>query len=187
VAPRGAPIANWCPMAREPSRAEPSPSGAEPSRAPRRKPETSSGLRSDTESRPRRHRARSWMCCPMLGSKADMTPNGGRLLVRFPARIWAPSNQMPDSRDLWGRWDSNPHWQEPKSCASAVGLRPPVLPYRVLLDRQNRQTPSSLRSRATWPVALTAYCACSIVPPGPTTNVDLITPTDFLPYSIFSP
>jgi hypothetical protein len=24
----------------------------------------------------------------------------------------------------WGRWDSNPHWQEPKSCASAVGLRP---------------------------------------------------------------
>src|SRR6185437_7887368 len=24
----------------------------------------------------------------------------------------------------WGRWDSNPHWQDPKSCASAVGLRP---------------------------------------------------------------
>src|SRR5215472_9711317 len=26
----------------------------------------------------------------------------------------------------WGRWDSNPHWQDPKSCASAVGLRPRV-------------------------------------------------------------
>ena|ERR1700722_10696862 len=24
----------------------------------------------------------------------------------------------------WGRWDSNPHWQDPKSCASAIGLRP---------------------------------------------------------------
>src|SRR5450631_1174277 len=25
---------------------------------------------------------------------------------------------------MWGRWDLNPHWQDPKSCASAVGLRP---------------------------------------------------------------
>ena len=49
------------------------------------------------------------------------------------------------------------------------------------------QTPSSARSRATWPVALTAYWAFSTRPSAPTTNVDLITPTVFLPYSIFSP
>jgi hypothetical protein len=49
------------------------------------------------------------------------------------------------------------------------------------------QTPSSLRSRATCPVALTPYCACSIFPSGPTTNVDLITPTVVFPYIIFSP
>ena len=43
----------------------------------------------------------------------------------------------------WGRWDSNPHWQDPKSCASAVGLRPRNG------NAPARQTPRSLRSRAT--------------------------------------
>src|SRR5215469_1549304 len=84
----------------------------------------------------------------------------------------------------WGRWDSNPHWQDPKSCASAIGLRPQP-PGGA--GGGGAQTPSSLRSLATWPVAFTAYCACSILPSAPTTKVDLMTPTDFFPYSIFSP
>src|SRR5215469_4951535 len=96
-------------------------------------------------------------------------PEGSR-----PAQL-TPSSGRPSAVREWGRWDSNPHWQDPKSCASAVGLRP------------QRQTPSSLRSLATWPVAFTPYCDCSILPSGPTTNVDLMTPTDFFPYSIFSP
>ena len=68
-------------------------------------------------------------------------------------------------------------------------LSPVPLPlgYGPALGTQRRQTPSSVRSLATWPVAFTAYCACSMLPSGPTTNVDLMTPTDFFPYSIFSP
>src|SRR6476646_9818673 len=30
----------------------------------------------------------------------------------------------PATSQLWGRWDSNPHWTAPKTVASAVGLRP---------------------------------------------------------------
>jgi hypothetical protein len=41
--------------------------------------------------------------------------------------------------------------------------------------------PSSVRSRATWPVALTPYNAFSILPSASITNVDLITPTVVLP------
>jgi hypothetical protein len=65
-----------------------------------------------------------------------------RIMHRFQG-AWQPRGARPPKIRFaqwpiwWGRWDSNPHWQEPKSCASAVGLRP------------QRQTPSSLRSLAT--------------------------------------
>ncbi len=58
----------------------------------------------------------------------------------------------------WGRWDSNPHWQEPKSCASAVGLRPRGERRRLT---RSRQTGSARSGRAPCaasrrgPVALT--------------------------------
>jgi len=65
-----------------------------------------------------------------------------------------------------------------------LGYGPAVWPA---LAPTLRHTPSSLRSLATWPVAFTAYCACSIFPSAPTTKVDLMTPTDFFPYIIFSP
>src|SRR5213080_3870449 len=91
----------------------------------------------------------------------------------------------------WGRWDLNPHWQDPKSCASAVGLRPLARARGRVRGAHaagaGGQTPNSLRSRATWPVAFTPYSACSIFPSAPTTKVDLITPTVVLPYSFFSP
>jgi hypothetical protein len=53
--------------------------------------------------------------------------------------------------------------------------------------RTERYRPRSARSRATCPVALTAYCAFSTLPSASTTNVDRITPTVVLPYSFFSP
>ena len=62
----------------------------------------------------------------------------------------------------------------------AVGLRP-LRPGGAAAGSRRGQTPSSWRSRATWPVALTAYCAFSIFPSGSTTKVDLMTPTDFFP------
>ena len=49
------------------------------------------------------------------------------------------------------------------------------------------QTPSSLRSLSTCPVAFTPYWACSSLPSAPTTKVDLITPIVFFPYINFSP
>ncbi len=57
----------------------------------------------------------------------------------------------------WGRWDLNPHCQDPKSCASAVGLRPrgdqvwadqPVLANWV--SRPDR-VPGAASRRARWP------------------------------------
>jgi hypothetical protein len=68
-------------------------------------------------------------------------------------------------------------------------LNPVPLPlgYGPAPRRAAGQTPSCWRSRATCPVALTPYSACSMRPSAPTTNVDLITPTDFFPYIIFSP
>ena len=47
--------------------------------------------------------------------------------------------------------------------------------------------PRSLRSLATWPVALTLYIAFSTVPCSSMTNVERITPVTVLPYSFFSP
>jgi hypothetical protein len=48
-------------------------------------------------------------------------------------------------------------------------------------------SPSSRRSLATWPVALTLYCATSTLPCSSTTNVERITPCTVLPYICFSP
>ncbi len=79
----------------------------------------------------------------------------------------------------WGRWDSNPHCQEPKSCASCRWATAPASGDAAGFVL--RQTPSSARSRATCPVAFTAYCAFSILPSRSTTKVDRMTPTDFLP------
>jgi hypothetical protein len=64
----------------------------------------------------------------------------------------------------WGRWDLNPYWQDPKSCASAVGLRPrmPAADRRWWRRQGGRQLPGlsvqaarSLSKRSTWPVAFT--------------------------------
>jgi hypothetical protein len=49
------------------------------------------------------------------------------------------------------------------------------------VPRLSYDTPSSFRSRSTWPVALTAYCAFSILPSASITNVDRITPMIVLP------
>src|SRR5215467_11568027 len=38
--------------------------------------------------------------------------------------VGSGSFRCPEASQLWGRWDSNPHCQVPKTCASAVGLRP---------------------------------------------------------------
>ena len=49
------------------------------------------------------------------------------------------------------------------------------------------QTDKSRRSLATWPVALTLYCARAIFPFSSTTKLERITPWTALPYIIFSP
>ena len=82
----------------------------------------------------------------------------------------------------WGRWDSNPHWHGPKPCASANWATAP----RRLPGPQLAR-PSSVSTRATWPVALTLRQACSMRPSAPTTKVDRITPCTVLPYIFFSP
>src|SRR5216684_3965414 len=64
---------------------------------------------------------------------------------------------------------------EPPRCFHQQDLNLPRLPFRharVLLS----YTPRSLRSRSTWPVALTAYRAFSILPSASMTNVERITP-----------
>ena len=47
---------------------------------------------------------------------------GSRPGCRCWERPWP--RECADAASKWGRWDSNPHWQDPKSCASAIGLRP---------------------------------------------------------------
>jgi hypothetical protein len=53
------------------------------------------------------------------------------------------------------RWDSNPHWRVPRTRASAVGLRRRSVTGASGAHRIRRQSPRSLRSLATWPVART--------------------------------
>ena len=53
----------------------------------------------------------------------------GELIRAMATRCCCPpesrdGSARPQNQTEWGRWDSNPHWQDPKSCASAVGLRP---------------------------------------------------------------
>jgi hypothetical protein len=88
---------------------------------------------------------------------------------------------------LCRRWDSNPHWRAPKARASAVGLRRLAVMSAPRGHRIRRQTPRSLRSLATCPVARTLYSALSMRPCGSITKVDRMTPVIVLPYICFSP
>ena len=73
-----------------------------------------------------------------------------------------PARRTCQAGDLlflgWGRWDSNPHWQDPKSCASAIGLRPRSDHFgRRIRIRQPDQlswrglVPCVAARRARWP------------------------------------
>ncbi len=61
-----------------------------------------------------------------------------------------------------------------------------AVPFHSIPLRRS-QTAKSRRSLATWPVALTLYCAAAILPFSSTTKVERITPWTALPYIIFSP
>ncbi|SDR21279.1 hypothetical protein SAMN04489718_4181 [Actinopolyspora saharensis] len=61
----------------------------------------------------------------------------------------------------------------------SVGPAPGTGPADTGFD--SGQTPISRRSRSTWPVALTLYFACWILPSASTTNVERITPWTILP------
>src|SRR5579872_5519157 len=120
--------------------------------------------------------------CSIL-SRRVRGSSSARSLVEPVIRLCSVSDMRPCSpRVRAGRL-------ELPRCHHQQDLNLPRLPFRhARADKDYRcQTPSSARRRATWPVALTAYCACSSTPSAPITNVDLITPTVTLPYSFFSP
>ena len=71
--------------------------------------------------------------------------------------------------------------------ARRPGRRTSRLPRGRWPPRAQAASPRSLRSFATWPVALTLYWASSILPFSSTTNVERITPSTSLPYSFLSP
>jgi hypothetical protein len=59
-----------------------------------------------------------------------------------------PENRFAHWCGRWGRWDSNPHCNDPKSFASCRWATAPGTTVSA-------QTPSSFLRRATWPVAFT--------------------------------
>jgi hypothetical protein len=85
-----------------------------------------------------------------------------------------------------------PRTLEPKSSASANSATraracgwKPYASYqctRAVRNGGGRQsTPSSRRSRATWPVAFTLYCADTTEPSGAITNVERMSPSYTFP------
>lgn len=73
---------------------------------------------------------------------------------------------------------------EPPRCCHQQDLNLPRMPFRharMAVVNLSGQAPISVRSLATWPVALTPYMAFSILPSASITNVDLITPMVVLP------
>ncbi len=144
----------------------------------------------------------SGICLPQRQRKLQGDPGIRRVTVHarlvaqlnpaFPDEFWlrAQHRALP-SWLLCRRWDSNPHWRAPKARASAVGLRRPCRISGALGARPGHrvraQTPRSLRSLATWPVARTLYSALPMRPWASITKVDRITPVTVLPYICFSP
>ena len=74
-----------------------------------------------------------------------------------------------------------------RSGAGPAGGAPATSTDRTRRRTPSRQSPSSARTFSAWPSAFTWYQARRTLPSGPTRKVERITPTDFLPYSVFSP
>ena len=97
-----------------------------------------------------------------------------------------------ESRFECRRGESNPHARRHTDLNRACLPVPPPRPERVearspvtdgcleeVRPRAQAASPRSLRSLATWPVALTLYWASSILPFSSTTKVERITPLTF--------
>ena len=73
------------------------------------------------------------------------------------------------------------HWDLNPARLPVTPLPPCRTPGPRARPSRRRQRPSSWRSFATWPFALTAYIARSILPSASITNVERITPMTVLP------